>query len=84
MKSMKFKTMVQTGEIPFKNGSSIQCHLVVNKKINSEGEVKITGYEVLSVDKYFINDTPIETPEGKRKRQEKEAEKLQLKINFTE
>lgn len=84
MKSMEFKTMVQTGEIPFKNGSSIQCHLVANKKINSEGEVKITSYEVLSVDKYFINDTPIETPEGKRKRQEKEAEKLQLKLNFTE
>lgn len=84
MKSMEFKTMVQTGEVPFKNGSSIQCHLVANKKIDSEGEVKITGYEVTSVDKYFINDTPIETPEGKLKRQKKEAEERQLKLNFTE
>ncbi len=84
MKSTEFKTMVQTGEIPFKNGSSIQCHLVANKKINSEGEIIIKGYEVLSVDKYFINDTPVETPEGKRKRQEKEADDIQLKLKLTE
>jgi hypothetical protein len=80
MKSAEFKTLVQTGEVPFKNGSSIQCHLVTNKKISIEGEVKITGYEVLAVDKYFVNDTPIETPEGKRNRQKREAEKMQLSL----
>lgn len=82
MKSTEFKSLVQIGEIPFKNGSSIQCHLVTNKKINNEGEVKIAGYEVLMVDKYFVNDTPIETPEGKRRRQKKEAEEQQLKMTF--
>lgn len=82
MKSAEFKTLVQTGEIPFKNGSSIQCHLIANKRINSEGEVKITGYEVLAVDKYFVNDTPIETPEGKRKRQKREAEAMQYKLDL--
>ena len=82
MKSTEFKTLVQTGEIPFKNGSSIQCHLIANKRINSEGEVKITGYEVLAVDKYFVNDTPIETPEGRRKRQKREAEAMQYKLDL--
>lgn len=84
MKSAEFKTLVQTGQIPFKNGSSIQCHLLANKKINSEGEVKITNYEVISVDKYFVNDTPIETPEGKRNRQIREAEAKQYKLDFEE
>lgn len=84
MKSTEFKVLVQTGQIPFKNGSSIQCHLITSKRINNEGKVEITGYEVATVDKYFMNDTPIETPEGKRKRQKKEAEEQQLKLNFTE
>ena len=80
MKSNEFKTLVQTGRIEFKNGSSIICNLITNKKINSEGEVKITGYDVTMVEKYFENDKPIETPEGKRNRQKKEAEKQQMKL----
>lgn len=32
MKSNKFKTFVQTGQIVFKNGSSINCHLLTHKK----------------------------------------------------
>ncbi len=82
MKSDEFKTLVQTGQIPFKNGSSIQCHLITNKKINNEGEIIITGYEVIAVDKYFMNDTPIETPEGKRRRQKREIEKRHKQLNL--
>lgn len=77
MKSNEFKTLVQTGRIEFRNGSSIICNLMTNKKINSEGEIKITGYDVTMVDKYFENDKPVETPEGRRKRQKKEAERMQ-------
>ena len=80
MKSNEFKTLVQTGQILFKNGSSINCHLITHKKINAEGEVKITGYEVVLVNYYFENDKPIETPEGRRNRQIKEAEKMQLTL----
>lgn len=80
MKSNEFKTLVQTGQILFKNGSSINCHLITRKKINAEGEVKITGYEVVLVNYYFENDKPIETPEGRRNRQIKEAEKMQLTL----
>ena len=77
MKSNEFKTLVQTGQVLFKNGSSINCHLITHKKVNAEGEVKITGYEVVLVNYYFENDKPVETPEGKRNRQIKEAEKMQ-------
>lgn len=80
MKSIEFKTLVQTGRIEFKNGSSIICNLITNKKISSEGEVKVMGYDVTMVEKYFENDTPIETPEGKRNRQKKEADKQQYKL----
>lgn len=80
MKSNEFKTLVQTGQIVFKNGSSINCHLLTHKKVNAEGEVRITGYEVVLVNHYFENDKPIETPEGKRHRQIKEAEEMQLTL----
>lgn len=80
MKSNEFKTLVQTGRIEFKNGSSIICHLTTKKRITNEGEVKVSGYEVSLVDKYFENDTPIETPEGRKKRQQKEAERQQMNL----
>ncbi len=72
--------LVQTAQIPFKNGSSIVCRLVTGKKIDNQGDVKITGYEVTEVYKFFENDTPIETPEGRRKRQIQEAEKSQMSL----
>lgn len=80
MKSNEFKTLVQTGQVLFKNGSSINCHLLTHKRINTEGEVKITGYEVVLVNHYFENDKPVETPEGKRNRQIREAESNQLTL----
>ena len=80
MKSNEFKTLVQIGQVIFKNGSSINCHLLTHKKVNAEGEVKITGYEVVLVNHYFENDKPIETPEGKRNRQIREAESNQLTL----
>ena len=83
MKSNEFKTMVLSGQVPFKNGSSITCLLICNKKIDSQGDVKITGYEVTEVYNYFENDTPIETPEGRRKRQKREFDEKQQEL-FTE
>lgn len=80
MKSDEFKALVQTGSVRFQNGSSIICHLLTNKKITNQGEVMITGYDVLEVDEYYLNDHPIETSEGKRKRQKKEADLQQLDL----
>lgn len=80
MKSDEFKAMVLSGKVSFNNGSSIVCHLITKKKVNGQGEVTITGYEVMEVDQYFINDTPVETPEGRRRRKKREAEKNQLEL----
>lgn len=80
MKSTEFKTLIQTGDIQFKNGTSINCSLVIRKKIDNEGIEKVIGYDVLRVNNYFENDKPIETPEGKHHRQKKEADKLQMDL----
>ncbi|MFC4263961.1 hypothetical protein ACFOWM_13790 [Ferruginibacter yonginensis] len=80
MKSNEFKTLVQNGEIEFKNGSSINCHLEIRRKVNNEGLEINVGYDVLRVNYYFENDKPIETKEGKHHRQIKEAQKNQLKL----
>lgn len=57
--------------------STVICSLIKN---NAEGEVKITRYEVILVNHYFENDKPVETPEGKKHRQKKEAESNQLTL----
>lgn len=82
MKSNEFKTLVQTGKIQFKNGSSIICNLIITKQLDNDGVVKIKGYNVTSVDVHFENSTPIETPEGRLRRQKKEAEKKQLSFDL--
>lgn len=80
MKSAEFKEMVLTGQVPFKNGSSITCLLVTSKTIDSQGDVKIAGYEVTEVYNFFENETPIETPAGRRRRQKREDEEKQLSL----
>lgn len=77
MKSNEFKTLIQTGKIEFKNGSSIKCHLEINKSLDNEGNEKITDYNIIRVNEYFENDKPIETPEGKKHRQKREADERQ-------
>lgn len=80
MKSAEFKELVQKGNVEFKNGFTIKCLLQINNKIDNEGIIKVTGYEVLRVDNYFINEKPVETSEGKKHRKLKEAEKQMLKL----
>jgi hypothetical protein len=80
MKSSEFKTLVQNGQIEFRNGSSINCHLQIKRKVNSEGLVLNVGYDVIMVNKYFENEHPIETKEGKHHRQMKEYQQSQLKL----
>jgi hypothetical protein len=80
MKSNEFKTLIQNGEIEFKNGFSINCALTIRRKIDNEGNIKTVGYDVTRVNSHFLNGNPIETPEGKRYRKQKEADKLQLTL----
>jgi len=58
MKSNEFKTLIQTGDVHFINGFAINCRLITRKKVNTEGEDRITGYEIVPVNHYFENDKP--------------------------
>lgn len=86
VKSNEFKTLVQTGEVSFRNGTSIRCLLRINRKLDAEGNVKNTSYEVPEIYSTFDNDNPVETPtpEGKRKKQQMDAERRQLNLDFGE
>ncbi|QHS56816.1 hypothetical protein GWR56_15150 [Mucilaginibacter sp. 14171R-50] len=80
MKSTEFKSLVQLGKVQFKNGTSINCCIIIYKKIDSDGLEKLVNVEVTRVNQYFQNDTPIETPEGKQHRRRKEAESAQTDL----
>lgn len=80
MLSDEFKTDVQSGNIGFKNGFSIDCQLEICKKLDEDGNAIPNKHNVLLVNSYFENSEPIETVEGKRFRQRKEANEKQLKL----
>ncbi len=80
MLSNEFKTLVQVGDVVFKNGASINCFLQIRKEVDNEGNVKIRSYDVRRVNSHFINEKPVETPEGKHHRQKKESDKMQLSL----
>jgi hypothetical protein len=78
MRSTEFKTLVQSGKIEFKNGSTIICLLQFRKKIDNNGIERIVAYDVLRIDNYFENDSIVETKEGKLYKKKVSAEKTQL------
>ena len=80
MKSNEFKTLIQTGKIEFKNGSAINCVLNIKKELDNDGNEKIIASNILSVNHYFENDKPVETPERKKQRKKREANENQLNI----
>lgn len=80
MNSTDFKSLIQNGTIEFRNGTSINCNLLIKRKVDNEGVEIVTGYYVTRVNSYFESDKPVETPEGKRHRQKKEFEKLQTNL----
>lgn len=80
MKSDDFMTMVQSGKVEFKSGSSISCTLQIDKKINGVGVEKIIGYTILDVGSYSENGKTIETPEAKQKQKQPVVSKRQLDL----
>jgi hypothetical protein len=80
MKSDEFLSMVQSGRVEFKSGSSINCRLEVEKKINSAGIEKVTGYNIIGVASYSENGKTTETPETKQKQKENVVNKKQLDL----
>lgn len=80
MKSDDFMSMVQSGKVEFKSGSTISCTLEIERKINSAGAERITGYNILSVNSYSENGKTIETAEYKQKVKQTTASKRQLDL----
>lgn len=74
MISNEFKTLAQSGDISFKNGFSINCFLRIHRCLNEKGEEKVTKYEVIRVNSYFISDKVTETLEGRKYRKKKELD----------
>ncbi len=74
MSSNEFKTLVQSGEVSFKNGFSINCLLRIHRCLNEKGEEKIIRYEVIRVNAYYIADVVTETREGRNYRRKKELD----------
>jgi hypothetical protein len=80
MKSDDFMTLVQSGKVEFKSGSTISCTLQIEKKINGVGVERIMGYNILGVGSYSENGKTIETPEAKQKQKQAVVSKRQLDL----
>lgn len=68
MKDVDFKKSVIGGSIVFTGGSYIVCDLNIYTSVDKEGETHISGYEVISVHSYGIDNQPSITTEGEKRR----------------
>jgi len=80
MKSDEFISQVQSGKVEFKSGTTINCTLEIEKKINSEGLEKITSYNIIRVGSYSEIGKPADIPEGKPQKQKPVAPRKQLDL----
>jgi hypothetical protein len=80
MKSDEFLTLVQSGKVEFKSGTCMNCRLEIEKKVNSAGIEKVTGYSIVGVNSYSENGKITETPETKQKHKENAVSKKQLDL----
>lgn len=80
MKDKDFKQDVIESNVPFKNGTCIDCILEINQKIDESGEIKQYGYSVATVLRVHDEKVVVETLQGKKYRQQKDADKRQYKL----
>ncbi|MDO3696051.1 hypothetical protein QVZ41_14455 [Wenyingzhuangia sp. chi5] len=80
MKDKAFKQSVIAEGIEFKNGTFIDCILEISRKINEVGEIIFSSYAVTTVLKKHFENTVVETPQGKKHREIKEAKKNQFNL----
>jgi hypothetical protein len=82
MKDKEFKDSVISDKETFKNGTYIECVLEISRKVSDFGEVKNSGYSVLTVIKKDDGISQVITKQGKRYLDEQDAKKRQLSLNF--
>jgi len=76
----EFKNSVLREGVEFKSGTTIECVLQITRKIDSLGEISITGYTVTTVLKKIYNENVLETKQGKYYLASKKAAKDQGKL----
>lgn len=84
MKDKEFKENVVEEGIPFKNGTVIDCVVEIERKIDDLGNVFNSNYSVLTVLKQHDEKASFETQQGKKYRQKKEADRMQLNLFGTD
>lgn len=80
MNDTDFRNDVINDAIPFKTGTFIECDLVIERKIDEDGNVFNSNYKVTTVYSITEGDSIQETSKGKRIRKKKEANKMQLNL----
>lgn len=76
----EFKDKVIEDGIPFKSGTFIDCIIKIARKIDDLGNIFNSNYSVQTVLRQHDEEVSIETPQGKKIRQKKEAEYRQYKL----
>lgn len=75
-----FKESVERDHISFQNGTCILCTLEIGRRMDENGLIFNNRYTVTLVSNVYKGSVKIETPKGKRKREEQAAEKRQLSL----
>jgi hypothetical protein len=82
MQDAEFKEQVRAGDIPFVNGTCIDCVLTISRKLDESGIEQVSGYTVTVVAKVHDEEASVITLQGKRYKRHQEYEKKALKFDF--
>jgi hypothetical protein len=77
MKDKDFKHDVIAGNIPFKNGDFLECILEKSRKVDSLGEIRVSGFSVIVVVKKIDETEVHKTSQGQKYWRTQENKKKQ-------
>ncbi len=80
MKDSEFKNSIFHQQVSFTNGVSLECVLVISKKMNEIGDIYVSNYSVPIVISYHFGVDTIETTQGKKYFRDKEHQDNQLEL----
>jgi hypothetical protein len=80
MKDKDFKNSVIGEGVQFKNGTTIDCLLEINRKTNETGEIYFSSYSVVVVFRKRDDNITVETPQGIRYLKDKKEMDSQLNL----
>ena len=80
MKDSEFKNSIFHQQVSFTNGVSLECVLVISKKMNEIGDIYVSNYSVPTVISYHFGTDTIETTQGKKYFRDKGYKDNQLNL----